>query len=298
MHPSVLIPLAVAVAALAGISLARITPVPAPVFYVLAGLVVSYAPGIHVTRLPPHVVFYVFLPPLLYHAAFFTSPRETRAQALPIVTLAVGLVTVTMLAVGGAVAAAIGALGAGSGFVLGAVLGPTDPVAATAVMRQLDVPERLQAVVEGESLANDGLGLVAFSIAVTAAVEGNFSFAHGLLRFVEVAGGGIVFGLLVGFVVERVRRRVHDAEIEILISLITPYAAYLPAERMHVSGVLATVAAGVYLGWHAGGIFQPHVRLQSTAFWDVLNFLLTAVLFVLLGMQFPSVVGSLGSFSS
>jgi Na+/H+ antiporter len=298
MHPSVLLPLAVAVAALAGVTLARFTPVPAPVFYVLAGLAVSYAPGIHVTRLPPHVVFYGFLPPLLYHAAFFTSPRETRAQALPILTLAIGLVTATMLAVGGVVAAAIGALGTGTGFVLGAVLGPTDPVAATAVVRELDVPERLEAVIEGESLVNDGLGLVAFSIAVTAAVEGGFSVAHGLLRFVEVSGGGIAFGLLVGVVVERVRRLVHDVEIEILISLLTPYAAYLPAERLHVSGVLATVACGVYLGWHAGGIFQPYVRLQSTAFWNVLNFLLTAVLFVLLGMQFPSVVGSLGAYST
>jgi Na+/H+ antiporter len=298
MHPSVLIPLAVAVATLAGVSLARITPVPAPVFYVLAGLGVSYAPGIHVTSLPPHVVFYGFLPPLLYHAAFFTSPRETRAQALPIVTLAVGLVTATIFAVGGVVAAAIGVLGASAGFVLGAVLGPTDPVAATAVMRELDVPERLQALIEGESLVNDGLGLVAFSIAVTAAAEGGFSISHGVLQFIEVAGGGVAFGLLVGLVVERVRRRVHDVEIEILISLLTPYAAYLPAERMHVSGVLATVACGVYLGWNAGGIFLPHVRLQSAAFWDVFNFLLTAVLFVLLGMQFPSVVGSLGSYST
>jgi Na+/H+ antiporter len=298
VHSSVLVPLAVAVATLAGVSLARFTPIPAPVYYVLAGLAVSYTPGIHVTRLPPHVVFYFFLPPLLYHAAFFTSPRETRAQALPIVTLAVGLVIVTMVAVGGVVAAAIGVLGTGAGFVLGAVLGPTDPVAATAIMSRLDVPERLQALIEGESLANDGLGLVAFSIAVTAAAEGSFSISHGLLRFIEVSGGGIAFGLLVGVVVERARRLADDVEIEILISLLTPYAAYLPAERMHVSGVLATVACGVYLGWHAGGIFEPRVRLQSTAFWDVLNFLLTAVLFVLLGMQFPSVVNALGSYST
>jgi monovalent cation/hydrogen antiporter len=297
VHPSVLLPLAVAVAALAGVSLARISRVPAPVFYVLAGLAVSYAPGVQNVRLPPHVVFYVFLPPLLYHAAFLTSPRETRAQAVPIVTLALGLVIATMFGVGWAVAASVGTLGLGSAFVLGAVLGPTDPVAAISVIRRLDVPERLQAVLEGESLVNDGIGLVAFSIAVASVTHGGFSVAHGLVRFVEDVAGGVSFGLVVAFVVERVRRRIHDAEIEILISLLTPYVAYVPAERLHVSGVLATVACGVYLGWHAGGIFKPHVRLQSTAFWEVLDFLLTAVLFVLLGMQFPSVVGALGTFS-
>ncbi len=297
MHPSILVPLAVAIAALAGVSLARISRVPAPVFYVLAGLAVSYAPGMGAVRLPPHVVFYGFLPPLLYHAAFFTSPRETRAQAVPIATLALGLVIATMFGVGGVVAASVGTLGVGSAFVLGAVLGPTDPVAAVSVIRRLDVPERLQAVLEGESLVNDGIGLVAFSIAVAGVTHGGFSVLHGFVRFAEDVAGGIAFGLVVGLVVERVRRRVHDAEIEILISLLTPFVAYVPAERMHVSGVLATVTCGVYLGWRSEGIFQPHVRLQSAAFWEVLDFLLTGVLFVLLGMQFPSVVGALGDFS-
>ncbi len=296
-HPSVLVPLVVAVAALAGVSLARVSRVPAPVFYVLAGLAVSYAPGMGAVHLPPHVVFYVFLPPLLYHAAFFTSPRETRAQAVPIVTLALGLVIATMFGVGWAVATSVGTLGIGSALVLGAVLGPTDPVAATSVIRRLDAPERLQAVLEGESLVNDGIGLVAFSIAVASVTHGGFSAVHGLVRFAEDVAGGVAVGLVVAFVVERVRQRVHDVEIEILISLLTPYVAYIPAERAHVSGVLATVACGVYLGWRSGGIFQPHVRLQSKAFWDVLDFLLTAVLFVLLGMQFPSVVRSLGAFS-
>jgi len=297
VHLSILVPLAVAVAALAGVSLARISPVPAPVFYVLAGLAVAYAPGVEHVRLPPQVVFYVFLPPLLYHAAFFTSPRETRAQAVPILTLALGLVLATVFAVGWVVAAAIGTVGIGAGFVLGAVLGPTDPVAATAIIRKLDTPEHLQAVIEGESLVNDGIGLVAFTIAVAAASEGGFSVPHAFVEFVQLSGGGVAFGLVVGWVVERIRRHVHDAEIEILMSLLTPYAAYLPAERMQVSGVLATVACGVYLGWHAGGIFKPHVRLQSSAFWEVLDFLLTAILFVLLGMQFPSVIGALGHYA-
>ncbi len=295
-EPSALVLLGVAVAVLLGVSATRLTSIPGPVFYVVAGLGVSYVPGIHALALPPHVVFYVFLPPLLYHAAFFTSPRETRAQALPILGLAIGLVLATVLAVGWAVAAATGALGAGAGFVLGAVLGPTDPVAATAVIRRVGAPERLQAILEGESLVNDGVGLVAFSIALAGATSGSFSVAHGLVQFGEEAGGGVALGLALGFLVERVRRRVHDAEIEILISLLTPYVAYVLGERAHVSGVLATVATGVYLGWRSGGIFRPEVRLQSAAFWAILDFLLTSILFVLLGMQFPRVVAALGGY--
>ena len=296
-QPSVLILLGVALAVLAGVTLTRVSSIPGPVFYVLAGLAVAYAPGMHELRLPPHVVFYVFLPPLLYHAAFFTSPRETRRQAVPIATLALGLVLATLFAVGFAVDAAVGPLGASAAFVLGAVLGPTDPVAATAVIRRVGAPERLQAVLEGESLVNDGVGLVAFTIALAAAGSGSFSVGHALLEFLQVAGGGVALGLVLGFVVEHVRRRVHDVEIEILISLLTPYVAYVPAERAQVSGVLAVVACGLYLGWNSGGIFRPEVRLQSAAFWGVLDFLLTAVLFVLLGMQFPSVLGALGHFS-
>ncbi|HET7567362.1 MAG TPA: Na+/H+ antiporter [Gaiellaceae bacterium] len=292
-----LILLAVAVAVLAGLSLARVSSVPAPVLYALAGLAVSYAPGMDALRLPPHVVFYGFLPPLLYHAAFFTSPRETRAHALPIATLAVGLVLATLLAVGWVVAALVGALNLAAGFVLGAVLGPTDPVAATAVIRRVGAPERLQAVLEGESLVNDGVGLVAFALALRGALSGSFSYGDASLRFLLVAGGGVALGLVLGLVVAWIRRRVHDAEIEIFISLLTPYVAYVPAERAGVSGVLAVVACGVFLGWRSGGIFRPEVRLQSTAFWNMLDFLLTSVLFVLLGMQFPSVVGALGAYA-
>jgi monovalent cation/hydrogen antiporter len=296
-EPSVLVLLAVALAVLAGVSLTRISNIPGPVLYVAAGLALGYAPGTDALRLPPHVVFYVFLPPLLYHAAFFTSPRETRAQAVPIATLALGLVVATLFAVGWVVAAAIGAIGVSAGFVLGAVLGPTDPVAATAVIGRVGAPERLRAILEGESLVNDGIGLVAFSIALTGATSGHFSVGQAGVAFVRDAGGGVAIGLVLGVIVERIRRRVHDAEIEILLSLLTPYVAYIPADRAHTSGVLATVSAGVYLGWRSGGIFRPEVRLQSRAFWNVLDFLLTSVLFVLLGMQFPSVVRALAPFA-
>jgi CPA1 family monovalent cation:H+ antiporter len=268
------------------------TRVPTPVLFVLAGLVVSFVPGVQEIRLPPDVVFYGFLPPLLYAAAFVVSPREARENWLAIVVLAFGLTAATLFAVGFVGWALVPALGAGGAFLLGAVLGPTDPVSATSVIGQTSAPERLRTILEGESLVNDGVGLVAFSIALTAVQRGSFSVADGLLKFVYVSVGGIAFGIAVAFVVERIRTRVHDAEIEIPLSVLTPFVAYIPADRLHLSGILATVACGVYLGWRSGGIFRPEVRLQSVAFWEVLTFILTAVLFVLLGTQFRPVVNA------
>ena len=159
-------------------------------------------------------------------------------------------------------------------------------------------PERLRTILEAESLVNDGVGLVAF-----------VDRAHGrrgrrLLRRPRAAEvrrglttGGIAVGLVVAVVVEAVRRRVHDVEIEIPISLLTPYLAYIPAERAHVSGILATVACGVYLGWRSEGIFRPEVRVQSLAFWDIFTFILSSILFVLLGTQFRPVLDDLGAYA-
>jgi CPA1 family monovalent cation:H+ antiporter len=289
---------AVAAAVILSAVLARHTRVPVPCYLVLAGLVVGVVPGIEEVRLPPDVVFFGFLPPLLYAAAFLTAPKEVRDNWLSILLLAVGLTAATLFAVAGAAWAAVGALGAGGAFVLGAVLGPTDPISATSVIGSTSAPEKLRTILEAESLVNDGVGLVAFSIALTALERGSFSYGDGVLKFVVLSAGGIAFGILVAVVVERVRRRVHDAEIEIPISLLTPYLAYIPAERVHVSGILATVACGVYLGWRSDGIFRPEVRLQSIAFWDVFTFVLSSVLFVLLGTQFRVVLHGLGAVSS
>lgn len=295
---TLLVGLVVAAAVILSAALARRTRVPAPCFLVLAGLAVGAVPGIEEIRLPPDVVFFGFLPPLLYAAAFLTAPREVRQNWLSILLLAVGLTAATLFAVAGAAWAAVAALGAGASFVLGAVLGPTDPVSATAVIGSTSAPERLRTVLEAESLVNDGIGLVAFSIALTAVEHGSFSAGDGVLEFVRLSAGGIAFGIVVAIVVERVRRRAHDAEIAIPISLLTPYLAYIPAERMHVSGILATVACGVYLGWRSDGIFRPEVRLQSQVFWDIFTFILSSVLFVLLGTQFRVVLNGLGSYSA
>lgn len=295
-HP-VLIGLAVAVAIVLSAELSRRTRVPEPCYLVLAGLAVSVVPGVAAVQLPPHVVFYGFLPPLLYSAAFLTAPREARRNWLPILLLAVGLTLATIFAVAGVAWAAVAAFGAGTSFLLGAVLGPTDPVSATGVIGSTSAPEKLRTILEGESLVNDGVALVAFSIALSAVETGTFSLSGAVIRFIEVSAGGIAIGLLVAVVVERVRRRVHDAHVEIPISLLTPYLAYIPAESAHVSGILATVACGLYLGWRSEGIFRPEVRLQSLVFWDILTFILSSILFVLLGAQFRPVVAGLGDHS-
>ena len=292
-----LVAIGLGVAAVASVWLAKRTRVPTPVFLVLAGLGVSIIPGVEEIRLPPDVVFFGFLPPLLYAAAFVVSPREARENWGGILALAFGLTAATLFVVGLATWALVPALGAAAAFVLGALLGPTDPVSATTVLGQTKAPERLRTILEGESLVNDGVGLVAFSIALTALQHGSFSPLDGLLKFLEVAVGGIAFGIAVAFLVERIRRFVHDAHIEIPLSLLTPYAAYIPAERLHLSGILATVACGVYLGWHSGGIFRPEVRLQSRAFWDALEFVLNSVLFVLLGTQFRTVINEIEGVS-
>jgi Na+/H+ antiporter len=293
-----LVGLLLAVAVIASAALARRTRVPVPCFLVVAGLVVSVVPGIEEIRLPPDVVFFGFLPPLLYAAAFLSAPREVRENWLAIVLLAVGLTAVTLLAVGAVAWAAVAALGAGAAFVLGAVLGPTDPISATSVIGSTSAPEKLRSILEAESLVNDGVGLVAFSIALTAVERGSYTVGEGVLKFLQLSAGGIAFGIVVGIVVERVRRKVDDAEIEISISLLTPYLAYIPAERLHVSGILATVACGVFLGWRSEGIFRPEVRIQSLVFWDIFTFVLSSVLFVLLGTQFRFVINQLGHFSS
>jgi Na+/H+ antiporter len=291
LQQPLLLGLAVAASVIVSAVLARRTRVPGPVYLVLAGLVVGVVPGVQEFRLPPDVVFYGFLPPLLYAAAFLTAPREVRENWLSILVLAVGLTAATLFAVGGVAWAFVGALGAGGAFLLGAVLGPTDPVSATSVLGATSAPERLRTILEGESLVNDGVGLVAFSIALTAVQRGNFSVVDGLLEFVRVSIGGIAFGLALSFVLERVRRRIHQPLLEIAVSLAVPYLAYIPAQRLHLSGILATVACGVYFGW------RSEARLPSAAFWDVLTFLLASVLFVLLGTQFRAVVSGLDRYS-
>ena len=272
--------------------LARWLSLPYPIPLVLGGLALGLVPGVPDLRLEPDVVLLVFLPPLLYAAAFFSDLRALRADLRAISTLAIGLVLVTTATVAVLGHAVLG-LDWPLAFALGAIVSPTDPVAATAIMRRLGAPRRIVNIVEGESLVNDATALVAYRVAVAAAVGGAFSLADAALDFVGAAVGGIAIGLVVGFVVGEVRRRLDDPPTEITISLSTAYGAFIPADELGLSGVLAAVTCGVYLGWRAPEFISPQTRLQATAVWDVLVFLLNATLFILIGLQLPVIIDGL-----
>jgi Na+/H+ antiporter len=271
-------------AAVAAVWVAERVGVPYPVLLVAVGAVLSSLPGVSVPQLSPNVVFYVFLPPLLYYAANFIAPDDLRANARPIGLLSVGLVIVTMAAVAG-VLVGIAGVPLAVAAVAGAVVAPTDAVAATSVFKRLDVPERLATIVEGEGLTNDGTALVLYTGAVGAAMVGAVRPGPLAVTLLAAPAGGAALGLAVAWLVVEVRRRIDQPLLEITISLATPYLTYVLAEAAHLSGVLATVTAGVYVGSHLSAIYAPGARLQAFAFLDVLVFLLNAVLFTLVGME-------------
>lgn len=281
--------LAIAVAVLVSRPLALRLHLPPAVPLVAIGVAASYLPDIS-TELDPEIVLLAFLPILVFHAAVFTSPRETRENAVPIALLAVGLTVLTTLAVAATCRLAIDGLAWAPALALGAAVAPTDPVAATAVLKRIGAPGRIVTILEGESLVNDGVALTIFALAIEATVGGGFSLGYGALRLVEVVVGGVAFGLAVGWGIGWVRARTRDEGSRILLLLLAPYLAYIPADHFKMSGVLATVAAGVYLGTQSTGIYGPSSRIVSTAFFGVLIFLVESTLFVLLGLAIPGVV--------
>jgi monovalent cation/hydrogen antiporter len=272
--------------------------IPYPILLVIGGLVLGVVPGMPEFELQPEVVFFGVLPPLLYISAFFTSLRDLRATMKPIGLLAVGLVVATTIGVAVIAHAFIEGLSWPSAFVLGAIVSPTDPLAATSIARRFGVPRKLVTIVEGESLVNDGTGLVAYRVAVAAVVAGSFSAFYTAGLFVVSVGGGIAVGLAVGWIVRQIRRRLDNPPAEITISLLTGYIAFIPAELIGVSAVIAAVTAGVYLGWHTPELTNAQVRIQATGVWEIVQYLLNALLFVLIGLQLPVVLDALGEYST
>jgi monovalent cation/hydrogen antiporter len=289
---SLLLALMVAVAGLS--ILARLVRVPYPILLVLGGLVIGFVPGMPAVELPPELVLVAFLPPLLYWSGFFSSPRDLRADARAITLAAVGLVLATTGAVAVVAHAAVDGLSWPAAFALGAIVSPTDPLAATAIARRLGVPRRMITMLEGESLVNDATALVAYRVAVAAAVSGSFVAWQAGLRFLVGATGGVLVGLVVGWLIAEVRRRLDDPVVEIVISVVTGYVAYLPAELLGVSGVLAAVTAGLYVGWRAPELASPSTRLLGFSFWEVMVYLANAVLFILVGLQLRPILSGLG----
>lgn len=268
----------------------RRLPVPAPVLQVLAGLALGFLPDVTVPELEPDLVFFVFLPPILWAAAYFTSLREFKANRRPIALLAVGLVVATTLGVAWVARALFPGMPWAVAVALGAIVSPPDAVAAAAVVSRLPVPRRVIVILEGESLVNDASALVLYRSAVVAAVTGVFSLGASIVRFFVDAGVGTLVGLLVGWLFIRAARRTRDELVETLLLLAAPYAAWMIAETLHVSAVLACVAGGLYVRQHLSTVITPKSRLQSNTVWEVLIFVLNAMIFVLLGMQFATLL--------
>jgi monovalent cation/hydrogen antiporter len=291
-----------AVATLA--TLANRIGVPYPILLVLGGLVLGFVPGLPRVDLEPEVVFLLFLPPLLYVSAIFTSWRDFRTNLRKISQLAVALVLVTVCTVAAVAHWAVG-LPWGAAFVLGAIVSPTDAIAATSIAQRLGIPRRIVTVLEGESLINDATGIVAYRVAVAAVAAGGFSLWQAGLQLVIGAVGGVMVGLAVGWLVVWARRHVsEEPNVQNTISLLTPFAAYLLAEEpshylwgrlglpgeFAFSGVLAVVAAGLYLARRVPYVVTPQARLQAYAFWELVIFLLNGLIFALIGLQLRSIV--------
>ena len=273
--------------------------VPAPSLLVAVGLAVGLLPGAPTVHVPPAVVSLVVLPPLLYAASEELAWRDLRAVWRPVAVLAVGLVLASAAAVA-AVAGAVASLSASMAFVLGAVLASTDPVAVSALGRRLSLPPRVQALVQAESLFNDGTSLVLFQIAVSLAVGGTAAMTaagtvlHGAGEFIILAGGGALTGAVVAAGVIAMRRRITDPVLETVTALLTPYVAYLLGETLHVSGVTAVIVAGLAIGARRSKITTAQTRLQLHSVYQTIIFVLEAVVFALIGLELPTLVRDLG----
>ena len=271
--------------------------IPYPIFLVLGGLALGFVPGIPEISLPPDVVLVAVLPPLLYSAAFFTSLRDLRQNARSLSLLSIGLVVATTVAVAAVAHWLIDDFSWAAAFVLGAVVSPTDPLAATAIARRLGVPHRPIAIIEGESLVNDGTALVLYKVAIGAVVAGTFSVADAVGEFFWAIAGGVAIGLAIGFVIAEVRRRLDNPPLEVTIALLTGYFAFIPATAAGASGVIAVVTAGVYMGWRTPELTSVQTRLQGDGVWEILTFLINALLFVLVGLQLPRIADALSGTS-
>jgi monovalent cation/hydrogen antiporter len=285
--------LGVLVAVGAFLVIAYRTGLPYPILLVVGGASLGFLPGVPDVALNPDVVLVIVLPPLLYSAAFFSSLRDLRDNLRPITLLSVGLVMTTTVGVAAVAHMVVDGMSWEAAFVLGAVVSPTDPVAASAIASRVGAPRRYVTIVEGESLVNDATALVAYKFAVAAVVTGGFSLVEAGWTFVLDATVGIAIGLVVGWVITRLRKSIDDAPTEITISLITPYLAYLPAEALGVSAVLAAVTAGVWLGWHSPELVTPDTRIRTSSVWELLQFVLNVALFALVGLELPVVVAGI-----
>ena len=275
-------------------ALAARLAIPSPIVLVMGGVFLSFLPGLPPVELAPDLVLFLFLPPLIYASAWETSWREFHANLRPILLLAIGLVLMTTALVA-VVAHEVVGLSWGMAFVLGAIVSPTDAVAASATAQRVGLARRIVTVLEGESIVNDATGLVVYRFAVAAVVSSLFSLGAASLQFLMVSAGGLLLGLLISWPIAQLHRALDDALLEITITLLTSFVVYLCAEALHVSGVLAVMAAGLYLSRQSARFFSSTTRLQANAVWEVLVFLLNGLLFVLIGLQLHGILPAIAA---
>lgn len=279
-------------------ALAQKLKTPYPIVLVVVGLFLSFIPGIPRVTLNPDVVFLLVLPPLLYSAAWLTSWRDFKFNLVSICLLAFGLVGFTAIGVAETTRWVFAGFDWRLGFVLGAVVATTDAIAATSIAKRVGLPQRIVDVLEGESLVNDATGLLVLEFAIAMVVEQKTpTLASGALRLFYLIGAGLSIGLVLGLIVEWIEHRIDDGPIEIVGSILTPYAVYLGAESVHASGVMAVVACGLYLSRQSSQFFSANVRLQAGAVWESLTFAINGLVFILIGLQLPYVLAGIRGYS-
>ncbi len=283
--------LVVVVAVIVGQLVAGRVRVPGAVVLVMLGMLLGVVPWMNSLSITPQIILLVFLPPLIYNAAFFSSPKDMRDLAGPIIVMSVGMTLATAFGLAGIVYLLLPDVGWPAAIALGAAVAPTDAVAASAILKRAGTPRRVLTILEGESLINDGVALTLFSLAVTAMLH-PLTPTDAALELGKVVVGGLVCGAVVALVVAWSRSRIQDPSIQLMTVLVTPFVAYIPAEMAGFSGVLAAVVAGFYLGTHGEGLLPPRVRVSGQTIWTTLVSLLEAMLFVLLGLQLDAVVRS------
>jgi Na+/H+ antiporter len=290
----VLVALLVVIAAMALVG--RWLQIPPAIPLVMSGVILALMPGLPRVSFAPEFVLLVVLPPIIYSSAVAMSWREFRFNLRPISLLAVGCVVFTTILAAAAVHWMLG-LAWPVAFVLGAIVSPPDAVAPLSIARGMQLPRRILVILEGEGLANDATALILYRFAAAAVSLGVFSLGHAALMFAAIIAGEILWGIGVGWVMLRLRRWVGDPRIEILLSLLTPFVAYLPPEQLGGSGVLATVTAGLYISWNGLRLISAATRLQGIFFWDFLIYLVEGMVFLITGLQARRMLAGVGSYS-
>ncbi|MFT3911679.1 MAG: Na+/H+ antiporter [Ferruginibacter sp.] len=272
---------------------------PFPIVLVLSGVVISLIPGLPVISLNPEVVFIIFLPPLLYGAAWNTSWHDFKGAIRPIMLSAIGLVLFTTSLVAVAAYLLVPGIDWPLAFLIGAIVSPPDAIAATSITKGLGLSPRILTILEGESLVNDASGLIAYKYALAAITAGNFILWEAGLNFLVVSVAGIGVGLVVGWLMYIIHKKfICDPVIEVTLTFLTPFASYLIAEQFHFSGVLAVVVTGLYLSFRSAEIFSNQSRIMAYSVWEVVIYILNNLIFILIGLQLRNVINGISNYST